>query len=286
MSRYDAFIKTVETGSFSKAADQLGYTQSAVSQMIRALEQELSTTLINRTKNNISLTADGQQYYPYIIKIRNTQRELVEKHKEMQNLEGGIIRIATMASVSCNILPGFIKSFKEEYPAVEFALFTSDNYEEVIKLINEDSVDFGFINTLIASGLNTTPLMKDEFLAVLPENHRLAKYDTLKLSDLAKEPFILLEEGKFSDIQMYLSNQKIEPNINYRVFDDYTIMAMIEKEMGVGILPEMILKRTGYNIAVKHLSPGLFRDITIAYKDKDVLPIASKKFISHLKNGL
>lgn len=282
MNRYDAFIKTIETGSFSKAADQLGYTQSAISQMIHSLEEELSTTLINRVKNNLTLTADGKQYYPFINRIRNAQRDLVEKKKEMQNLEGGIVRIATMASVSCNILPEYIKTFNEVYPAVEFALTTSDNYEEVIKFIKEDSVDFGFINTITASGFKTKHLLKDEFMAVLPRNHELAAKDKVKLSELASKPFILLEEGKFSDIQLYLTEQQFEPNIHYRVFDDYTIMAMIEKDLGVGILPEIILKRTGYDVVVKHLSPALYRDISIAYKNEDVLPIASRKFISHL----
>ena len=78
MNRYEVFIKVVECGSFTKAAEVLDYTQSAVSQMVHTLEEELSTVLLLRSKNGITLTADGEAYYPYICSINNAHRELEE----------------------------------------------------------------------------------------------------------------------------------------------------------------------------------------------------------------
>ncbi|MFR0987324.1 MAG: LysR family transcriptional regulator, partial [Frisingicoccus sp.] len=95
MNRYEVFIKVVECGSFTKAAEVLDYTQSAVSQMVHTLEEELSTVLLLRSKNGITLTADGEAYYPYICSINNAHRELEEKYREMQGLGGGKIRIGS-----------------------------------------------------------------------------------------------------------------------------------------------------------------------------------------------
>lgn len=84
MNPYVAFIKIIETGSFTKAAEELGYTQSAISQMIHSLEEELSTTLILRSRKGVTLTSDGEEFLPFIRNIRNSHQELIEKHNEMQ----------------------------------------------------------------------------------------------------------------------------------------------------------------------------------------------------------
>ena len=77
MTSYEAFVRVTETGSFTKAAKSMGYTQSAVSQMIKSLEEELDTTLIRRSKRGIELSPDGEEFLPYIKNIYNAHRELM-----------------------------------------------------------------------------------------------------------------------------------------------------------------------------------------------------------------
>ena len=89
LNRYHVFVKVIECGNFTRAAEELNYTQSAVSQMIHTLEEELSTVLVLRSKNGVTLTADGKEYFPYIRSISNALRELEEKHREMQGLNSG-----------------------------------------------------------------------------------------------------------------------------------------------------------------------------------------------------
>jgi len=120
MIRYEAFVKITENGSFTKTAEDLGYTQSAVSQMIKNLEEELDTSLVIRSRKGVTLTPDGEEFLPYIKNVYNAHRELIEKRNEMRGLESGIIRMGTFSSVSSNWLPGLIKKFKETYPSVHF----------------------------------------------------------------------------------------------------------------------------------------------------------------------
>lgn len=281
MNRYEVFMTVVKKGSFTKAAEDLGYTQSAVSQMIRALEEELSTTLVFRSRKGITLTPDGKQYLPFISQLYHSYRELKEKHKEMLGLEKGLIRIGTFSSVSCHWLPSLIKDFKQIYPSVHFVLQQGD-YTSIVQYINEGSVDFGFVNPEAAKDLQTVPLKQDEMLAVLPTNHPLATYEKVTLNDLTKEQFILLEEGELSEPLEFFKKHDVKPNIQYRVHDDYTIMSMVEKGLGISILPRLILNKVNYDIVTKQISPSIVRTIGIAYKNKQTLPIASRYFIDFM----
>lgn len=281
MTRYDAFIKVIETGSFSKAAEELGYTQSAVSQMVHSLEEELCTTLISRSRKGISLTPDGEEFLPYIKSVYHSHRELLEKQKELQGLQGGIIRIGTFSSVSCNWLPGLIKEFKKSYPDIYFDLQQGE-YTSIAGWIKEGSVDFGFVNPEAVSGLTTIALEDDEMLAVLPVGHPLAGKERVSLKEMENEPYILLDEGELSEPLNIFRNYNIHPRIQYRVFDDYAIMAMIEKGLGVAILPKLVLSRCRYDIVLKEISPPIVRTLSLAYKDKKVLPVASRYFIDFI----
>lgn len=282
MTRYDVFVKILETGSFSRAAEECGYTQSAVSQMIKSLEEEFSTTLLVRSRSGISLTANGEELLPYIRGICGALRELKEKQKEMLGLRGGVLRIGTIASVSCNWLPGAMQGFKESYPDVQFFLQQQLTYTGVARLIREGSVDFGFVNIDVAEGLHSIALADDEMMAVLPGGHALGRKKAVPVGQLAAEPFIFMEAGQYNELVRYFATHKQKPNIQYRVFDDYTIMAMIEKNMGVGVLPELILRRRGYDVLIRPLVPALFRRIGVAYRDGRLLSLAARYFIDYL----
>ncbi|MBQ4870313.1 LysR family transcriptional regulator [Priestia megaterium] len=281
MNSYYAFIKALETGSFTKAAEELGYTQSAISQMVHSLEEELSTTLILRSRTGITLTPDGEEFLPFIKNICNSHRELIEKKKEMAGLQSGLIRIGTFSSVSCNWLPGLMKDFKEQYPSVHFELHQGD-YTSISSWIKEGTVDLGFVNPEAVTKLTSIPLQEDEMLAVLPKDHSLSTHDIVSLEELAKEPYILLDEGDLSEPLTVFNENKFEPNIQFRVYDDFAIMSMIEKGLGVSILPKLVLSRCPYNIETRSISPFIVRTISLAYKDKKVLPIASRYFIDFI----
>ncbi|MEN6327143.1 MAG: LysR family transcriptional regulator [Syntrophomonas sp.] len=281
MTRYDAFMKIIETGSFTKAAKELGYTQSAISQIVHSLEEELSTKLIMRSRKGITLTPDGEEFLPYIKNVYYAHRELMEKHKEMQGLQSGIIRIGTFTSVSCNCLPQLMKEFKEKYHSVHFELQQGE-YTSIAEWINEGSVDFGFVNPYAVSGLTTVPLISDEMLAVLPTDHSLSRHKKVTLKELSHEPFILLDEGELSEPLEFFKQNNLKPNVQYLIFDDYTIMSMVEKGLGISILPKLVLSRSNYNIVTKEISPEIVRTIALAYKSKSVLPIASRYFIDFI----
>lgn len=282
MNRYLALQKIVELGSFSKAAEALGYTQSAMSQMIASLENELSIKLLNRFRTGAKLTMEGKELYPYLERTIYQYLSMQEKVKEIRGLETGIIRMGTLASISAHWLPGLLKDFQEQYPGVEFVIHQGD-YTSIQEWIKTGAVDFGFVNPKAVSGLETIILKEGSMLAVLPEYHPLNAHDTIPLEALATEPFILLEEGHYYEPLEAFKSIHVAPNIKYTIHDDYAIMTMVEAGLGVSILAELVLHRTNYRITLRPTDPPISRTIAVGYRDKSSLPMAARRFINLLR---
>ncbi|MEE0186399.1 LysR family transcriptional regulator [Ruminococcus bromii] len=281
MNRYIALQKIIELGGFTKAADALGYTQSSISQMIASLENELGIKLLTRSRHGVKLTIEGAELFPFIERSIYQYRSMQEKANEIKGIETGIIRVGIISSVTCHWMPQLINGFKEEYPNVQF-LFHQGDYTLIPEWIASGQIDFGFVNPLAGTNLKTKTVKSGEMLAVLPKNHPLAKKKSIQLQDIAAEPYILLEEGHYSEPMAAFEAAGIQPNIQYTIHDDYAIMMMVEAGLGVSILAELILRRTNYDIVCLPIDPPITRTLAVGYKDKDSLPIASKYFIDYL----
>lgn len=281
MNRYIALQKIIETGSFTKAADVLGYTQSSVSQMVASLENELSIKLLTRSRHGIKLTAEGAELYPFIERLISQYDSTIEKANEIKGLDSGIIRIGTVSSVTCHWMPQLIKGFKEQYPNVQF-IFHQGDYTLISEWIASGQIDFGFINPLANEKLQCKTIKCGRMLAVLPKDHRLADKECVRLSDISDEPYIMLEEGQYSEPMEAFKSEGLSPNIQYTIHDDYAIMTMVEAGLGISILAELVLKRTNYNIVCLPTEPPIYRTLAAAYKDKNTLSIASRYFIDYI----
>ena len=281
MNRYIALQKIIEVGSFTKAALALGYTQSSISQMIASLENELGMKLLTRSRHGVRLTMEGNELYPFIERSIYQYQAMLNKANEVKGLETGIVRVGTVSSITCHWMPKLIKGFKDLYPNVQF-LFHQGDYTLIPEWIQTGAVDFGFINPLADTSLQTIRVKDGEMLAVLPECHPLSGLKSIPLASLAKEPYILLEEGQYSVPLAAFEAAGLKPDIEYTIHDDYSIMTMVEAGLGVSILAKLILRRTNYHIVCLPVEPPIYRTLAVAYKDKDSLPIASKYFIDYL----
>ena len=285
MQRYIALQKIVESGSFSRAAEILGYTQSGISQMISSLEDEMSLRLLNRSRSGVKLTPEGEALYPFIERSIFQYQAMQEKAKEIRGLEAGLIRIGTISSITCHWMPQLIRKFQLRYPNVQF-LFHQGDYSSIPEWIRSGAVDFGFIAPEAVRDLQTITVKEGEMLAVLPEGHRLAGEEKIRLEELTAEPFILLEEGHFSEPLNAFHSAGLEPDVKYRIHDDYAIMTMVEAGLGVSILAELVLRRTCYRIVILPLEPKVMRTLAVGYKDRDSLPLASRYFIDFIMENL
>ncbi len=279
--KYLAFVKTVERGSFTKAAEDLNYAQSSVSKMIGDLEKEWGMTLLERSKKGVCLTSAGEQLLPTLQKVLNEHRELEEQIYQLKGLETGLVRIGTFSSVAIHWLPEILSKLQEDYPGIEYEMLLGD-YEEVEHWIDVGRVDCGFLRLPTAMKFDTIHLKNDEYKVILPSEHAFALQDTIAITDLEQQPFLLLEHGGKTEVSELLEKYNVSPDIRFTTWEDFAIMAMVEKGMGISILPELILKRIPYQLEIRSLQEPYYRAVGLAMKNRNHLTPAVQKFIEHL----
>lgn len=283
--KYEAVLKIVERGTFAHAADDLGYTQSALSQMVASLEAELGFKLLERSRSGSRLTLEGERLLPFIEQTVAAERSLKERADEINGLETGTVRIGTISSISTHWLPPLIRTFETKHPGVSFLIHQGD-YSLIPEWINAGLVDFGFVNPDAVTGLETRMLKTGAMSAVLPKGHRLAARQTVPLRELVKEPFILLEEGGYYEPLEAFKSCGLTPQIKYIIHDDYSIMAMVEQGLGVTILADLIMKKTPYDLELRPTEPLVTRKIALGYKNAERLPIAAKRFMTLVEENV
>ena len=281
ISKYMAFVRTVELGSFTRAGQALGYTQSGISRMIHDLETEWNVVLLKRSRSGVQLTSDGMKLLPYARELCGGYERLQAQVDEINGLKSGLIRIGTFSSVATHWLPNIIREFRKDYPGIEYELLLGD-YTEIEDWIAEGRVDCGFLRLPARAEFETIFLEQDRLMAVLPEGHPLAECDRFPVAALCDYPFMLLEKGAKAEISEIFEANGLTPRVQFTTWDDYAIMSMVEGGLGISILPELILRRTPYRIVAKELDIPAYRSIGLALKDKKTSSLAVKRFIGYL----
>nr|WP_321402350.1 LysR family transcriptional regulator [uncultured Desulfobacter sp.] len=281
IQKYMAFVKTVECGSFTKAAVSLNYTQSGISRMIKDLEMDWGVALLERNRAGVSLTSDGLKLLPQLKRICNEHELLRMQVKDLHGMKGGLIRIGTFSSVATHWLPNMIKLFQKDYPKIHFELLLGD-YTEIENWILEGRVDFGFLRLPAKANIETIFLENDRLLVTLPQDHPFSNCEKFPIHELMNSPFMLLEKGANSDMIEIFEQHHISPQVQFTTWDDYAIMSMVENGLGISILPELILQRIPYQVVAKELEVPAFRKIGIAMRDQTTVPLAVKRFLEYI----
>ena len=279
--KYIAFVKTIEKGSFTAAAESMNYAQSSVSKMIADLEKEWDMTLLERSKSGVCLTSSGEQILPLIRKLLNEYDNLQGQIHRINGLETGVVRIGTFASVAINILPDTFARLKVDYPGIEYEVLLGD-YDEIEGWLGEGRIDCGFLRLPTIPGFETIELAQDEYKVVLPMGHPLAENEVVSIEELNGIPFLLLEHGGKTEVSDLLDSHHVKPDIAFTTWEDFAIMAMVERGLGVSILPDMILRRIPYRLEIRPLKVPYYRTIGLAFKDGRNLSPATEMFIDNL----
>lgn len=285
--KYYAFLRVVELGSISRAAQELGYTQSAVSRMVADLEAEWGLNLIKRSRAGLSLSSDGIEMLPTIRALCEKYREMQDRANAIKGLETGFIRIGSCSSVSTQWLPKILKTFQKQYPHIDFRLENME-YSDTEAAIRSGEIDCGFITSPCSDELDFTFLHRDRMLAVLPPEHELAEADKYPLCRLIEERFIKLRDDANNENSrelLKLGEALNAPlNIICDVDDDYSIMAMVESGLGVSVLSELVTERMPFDIVLKEFDLAQYRDIGIAVRKGGVASPATERFVQVVKD--
>ena len=192
--KYEAYVRAVELGSLSKAAEELGYTQSGISHMMQSLEDEVGFPLMVRTSSGIVPNHEGEMLLPIIRQLLNTNEALGQYIAKIKGADTGRIRIAAYSSVATYWLPGIIRDFQKDYPNVEIEI-TEAGSNVIEEIMSSRQAEL----CIYARGENKVfewvPLCRDRMLALVPPGHPLAAGPSVPLNALLKEQFIMPAPG-------------------------------------------------------------------------------------------
>lgn len=282
INKYKVFKKVVELGSLTKAAEALGFTQSGVSHLINSLEDEVGFLLLSRNRSGVKLTENGEMILKTVSEILKWHEHLEQQVAAIHGIELGTIHIGTFTSVSVNWLPGIIKDFQHDYPNISVNFIEGD-YREIEDWIADGKIDCGFLSLPTRGAFDVIPLAKDQMLVLLPVDHPLCTKPFLSLTDIIDEPFIMQRKGGDDDINRVIEGTSFKPKIKYTVADDYAIMAMVEKGLGISILPELVLRGQQRKIRLIGLEEPKYRLLGIAVNSMKQVSPATKRFLDYVK---
>ena len=282
LQKYIALLKTVELGSISLAAEQLGYTQPAVSRMIADLEAKWNVELLRRSRAGLEASAVCLQLLPILRAVQADCEALDFAVAEIHGAHRGLVRVGVFTSVADMWIPGLLKTFRQQYPNIEFELIHMESYAEIERGIRHGLVDCGFVRLPTVEALQVRFLMRDELVAVLPPDHPLANEPEFPVARLEGAPFIKLREKVDFEVSHFLDSIPYKPQLCDEVGSDHTVLSMVECGLGMTITHSLIANNPRYHVVCKGFDMGQYRDIAIAAANNVRLASATKLFIDHV----
>lgn len=211
---YKVFYHVAKEGQISKAAKVLFISQPAVSQSIKVLEKNLDGKLFFRTPKGVTLTPEGKALYEYVEKAYSYFKSGERKFKELQDLEGGEIRIGASDTLCSHYLIDYLKEYHDMYPKVKIHVFNKTTYE-IIDLLKKGEVDLGFINLPVqldsSLQIQSVEVLQDSF--VCSKKYKDLIKDEIPLKELCEYPLLLLEKN--TNMRRFVDQIFIKHNVLY-----------------------------------------------------------------------
>ncbi len=282
--KYRLFADIADTGSFTQSGKRLGYTQPAVSHILKTMESELGFPLFVRTKQSVTLTSNARAILPYVRKLLAVNEQLEQTVNALNGLETGHLTIAAFASVSRNWLPEVIRVYEQHYPGIQIELMEGGT-DEIVGWVKSSIADFGILSRLHTEPLAWIRLIDDPLLAIVPEDYPCPD-GGLPIRELADKPFIVSADGVDYDMHQALEAAGVAPKLHLSCKDDHSIVSMVASGLGVSILPELVVRHMSYRFRAVPLAPNATRELGIAFCTESGLTPAAQQFIQILQQTL
>ena len=237
--RYRAFVTAAEKGTIKEAAEELGYTSSAISQLIKALEEELNTKLLIRSRTGVALTAAGVTLLRPAREILAREEQLYQTAADFNGMLTGRLVVAAYPSIATHWLPVLIERFQDEHPGVTFAL-REGSWEDLYSWVEKRVVELAFIADAADTPYDWTPIATDERVAVLPLSHPMADAQLYPLSMLEEEKAVAMSElGRDHEISPRLRSLGFSWQTKFVAKEPHSILTMISRGMCMTVTNRM-----------------------------------------------
>ena len=274
-----AVLAAAKYKSFSRAAEEFSYTPSAFSHMIGALEDGFGLRLFSRSSRGVELTPEGMVLLPKLQALLDSEEDLMNTASEHVTGQTRVLRIGTYSSISRSLLASLLKQFKKTYPDVKLSIRVADDLRG---WLDDGRADVILADELICRSYMWVPILEDRYLAVASPK-LLNGSHTVTREELYRLPHIYTDDEY---LEAYFERERFEELIYFNSVDDLSILHMVKEQMGVAVLPELLLKGVSESVALFPLDPPVTRTLGFAYKKQRSYPYALKCFLNTVKKAL
>ncbi|EAP98533.1 putative transcriptional regulator [Janibacter sp. HTCC2649] len=260
-----------DEGSFTAAALSLGYSQPAISQMVRRLETRTGTTLVERIGRSVRLTEAGAVLARHAGPVLSALDAAEEEVAAIAGLRSGRVRLMAFPSASATLVPKALAKVKADHPGVTITFSEAEPRESLAALRAGEcdlAVAFVYEGTDLGRGEEdleafvTTPLLDDEVLLAVPLTHELAHAKNVDMAALKDETWIAGCPRCRGHLLQLASTAGYVPNIAYETEDYVAVMGLIAEGLGVAVIPDLILKTVHHeDVAALPMTPASRRHI-------------------------
>ncbi len=280
-----ALTAIARTRSISKAAHELGFGQSAVSQQLAALERIIGRRLVDRGTGPrpVTLTTAGESFLLHAQSILDRLEAARTDLDRLDSGDSGTIRIGTFQSAGARLLPRVLVAFRAAWPAVQLSLYNEATDGELPDMLRSGALDVAFVEaSSVTADLHATQLLRDRFVALVPPTHRFATRQLLSLQDFEGEDMI---EGEAGDActqrsERMLSEAGVYLKVVFRTDDNPTKQRLVDAGLGCAVLPGLTVEPGLVNGAVMiALREDIHRNICVAWSNERTPSFAITQFV-------
>lgn len=281
ISKYKALLTAVDLGSFSAAASKLGYTQSGLTHMMNALEDELGFSILQRGYYGVKLTPGGERIIGRIRDLVACEDALINEIELVKSYGDNVIRIGAFSSTTIGIIPPILEKLASEFPEVTVNIQTG-TVTELYGGLEEGRFDVCFGSRNPKYDFKWTPLFSDRFYAVLPKGYP-TENNQFPISGFNGTKFLMPGLGFDDDISAVFSEHNVRPFVTQTYVDDPAIISMVEHNLGISMLSEIIINGTKAEVDLVPIVPEVARSLAVAVKPDKILTLPEKRLIALAK---
>ena len=259
--KLEILMTTVDLGSFTKASEVVGYTQSGLTHMMDALEREVGFPLLQRDHYGIQLSPQGRQLMPAIREFLQANANLENQINAISEQKREVIRIAAYASIAMHWMPELLYRYKRVCPEVSVDLRMVDNALEPYELLESGQTDVIFASRQNYSFCDWTPLYDDKMYALLPKDYPLNGRSRFPLEEFSGQDF-LMPYGRF-DLDVNAAMGRVGVKLNARIsrVDDETVIRMVGRGLGVSMMTELMIRGRTNDVLCVPVDPPALREL-------------------------
>ena len=281
ISKYKALLTAVDMGSFSAAAQKLGYTQSGLTHMMNALEDELGISILQRGYYGIKLTPGGERIIPKIRQLVMCEDALMNEVEMVKSYGDNVIRIGAFASMAGTWLPYIVEKFNAEFPDVTVNI-QMGTVAELYGGLTEGRFDICFGTRNNKYNFRWVNLGDDPFYAILPKDYPVD--DEFPIKGFNGTKFLMPGLGFDDDIGAVFSEYGVKPFVTPTYVDDPAIISMVEHGLGISMLSQLILAKRHTSVKMLPIVPGVSRTLCLAVTEDKVMTLPLKRLIAISKD--